>query len=341
MKGKIQIIKSLLLPQLNYVLSNIYCPSQILKEIDKILIRFLWNNNPPKVKKSTIIGNYSDGGLKMPDIFTINTTAKVKWIKRLMASSTFAGNWQGLFLYLLNIDKNLLKHKLPSKVKDKGLTPFYKQVLECWGEFHGNEPDTVEEICNEFIFNNKYICSNKEPLQVGLLKMPNTKMFKDMNIKDIIGKEGDILSLEHFCNKYNIHMDPLSYNRLISSIPKFWKEKIKLERNLVITQKTTTIKARGRLKDISKVSNKALYWIALDKIYKEPTAVDAWIINFPFLANAPWHIIFKTTHTISPEPYLHSFQYKIVNRILNCGTNLYKWKVKDSPNCSYCDEIHT
>ena len=146
LKGKIQIIKSLLLPQLNYVLSNIYCPSQILKEIDKILIRFLWNNNPPKVKKSTIIGNYSDGGLKMPDIFTINTTAKVKWIKRLMASSTFAGNWQGLFLYLLNIDKNLLKHKLPSKVKDKGLTPFYKQVLECWGEFHGNEPDTVEEI---------------------------------------------------------------------------------------------------------------------------------------------------------------------------------------------------
>ena len=95
---------------------------------------------------------------------------------------------------------------------------------------------------------------------------------------------------------------------------------------------------------ISKVSNKALYWIALDKIYKEPTAVDAWIIifdHFPFLANAPWHIIFKTTHTISPEPYLHSFQYKIVNRILNCGTNLYKWKVKDSPNCSYCDEIDT
>ena len=92
---------------------------------------------------------------------------------------------------------------------------------------------------------------------------------------------------------------------------------------------------------LDKIYNKALYWIALDKIYKEPTAVDAWIINFPFLANAPWHIIFKTTHTISPEPYLHSFQYKIVNRILNCGTNLYKWKVKDSPNCSYCDEIDT
>ena len=173
--------------------------------------------------------------------------------------------------------------------------------MECWGEFHGNEPDTVEEICNEFIFNNKYICSNKEPLQVGLLKMPNTKMFKDMNIKGIIGKEGDILSLEHFCNKYNMHMDPLSYNRLISSIPKFWKEKIKLEKNLIITQKTIMIKARGRLKDISKVSNNALYWIALDKIYKKPTAVDAWIINLPFLANAPWHIIFKTTHTISPD----------------------------------------
>ena len=46
----------------------------------------------------------------MPDIYTIHITAKIKWIKTLM--ETRNGNWQALFQYLLNIDKEMLK-KLP------------------------------------------------------------------------------------------------------------------------------------------------------------------------------------------------------------------------------------
>ena len=277
----------------------------------------------------------------MPDIYSVNTVAKIKWIKMLLANPRNQGNWQCLFLYLLNIDKTLLKHMLPQKVKDKGLTPFYKQVLECWGEFHGDEPFTVEEVCNEFIFNNKFICSNNKPLQVELLKLPNTRIFKDMSINDILGNEGDILSIEQFCMKYDTFIDTLSYNRMTAAIPKSWKEILKLRQNPVTIHKTTTIRARGKLKDVTKVSNKALYWIVIDKIFEEPIAVETWIASYPFLGNAPCHKIFKLMHRISPEPYLHSFQYKIVNRILNCGTYLYKWKLKDSPICCYCNNIDT
>ena len=264
LKGKILIVKSLLLPQINYVMSNIYCPQHILQQIDKIIVKFIWNNNPPKVKRNAIVGNYASGGLKMPDIYSVNTVAKIKWIKMLLANPRNQGNWQCLQSpkYLLNIDKSLLKHKLPQKVKDKGLTPFNKQVLECWGEFHGDEPCTVEEICSEFIFNNKFICSNNKPLQVELLKLPNTRIFKDMSINDILENKGDILSPEQFCIKYDTFIDTLSYNRMTAAIPKLWKEILKLKINPVTIHKTTTIRTRGRLKDVTKVSNKALYWIA-------------------------------------------------------------------------------
>ena len=210
-------------------MSNIYCPQHILQQINKIIVQFIWNNNPPKVKQSAIVGNYASGGLKMPDIYSVNSVAKIKWIK-MLANPRNQGNWQCLFLYLLNIDKSLLKHKLPQKVKDKGLTPFYKQVLECWGEFHGDEPCTVEEVCNEFIFNNKFICSNNKSLQMELLKLPNTRIFKDMSINDILGNEGDILSLEQFCIKYDTFIDTLSYNRMTAAIPKSWKEIVKLRK---------------------------------------------------------------------------------------------------------------
>jgi len=41
------------------------------------------------------------------------------------------------------------------------------------------------------------------------------------------------------------------------------------------------------------------------------------------------------------EPYFQSFQYKIINRILNCNEKLHKWGFKTSNQCSYCNEIDT
>ena len=51
LKGKILIEKSLLLPQINYVMSNIYCPQHILQQIHKMIVQFIWNNNPPRLKE--------------------------------------------------------------------------------------------------------------------------------------------------------------------------------------------------------------------------------------------------------------------------------------------------
>ena len=41
-----------------------------------MMFKFLWNNKPAKFKKLTIIGDYSNGGLKMPDIETIHMSQK-------------------------------------------------------------------------------------------------------------------------------------------------------------------------------------------------------------------------------------------------------------------------
>ena len=83
LKGKVTIIKSLILSQVSFLFSVLFTPDQILNEINKILFSFLWGNKTAKVKKDTIIGNISDGGLKMPDIISVHKTAKISWIKRL------------------------------------------------------------------------------------------------------------------------------------------------------------------------------------------------------------------------------------------------------------------
>lgn len=44
---------------------------------------------------------------------------------------------------------------------------------------------------------------------------------------------------------------------------------------------------------------------------------------------------------ISNEPYLQTFQYKVQNRILNCNERLFKFKIKESKNCSTCYQVDT
>lgn len=46
-------------------------------------------------------------------------------------------------------------------------------------------------------------------------------------INDLINDDGNFLSLENFQDKFNVHTNFLTYNGLISAIPKHWKELIK------------------------------------------------------------------------------------------------------------------
>ena len=60
---------------------------------------------------------------------------------------------------------------------------------------------------------------------------------------------------------------------------------------------------------------------------------------FPFLETEDWTPIFKRAFDITKEPYLQSFQYKILNRILNTNENLHKWKILNLSECKSCGEV--
>ena len=84
-----------------------------------------------------------------------------------------------------------------------------------------------------------------------------------------------------------------------------------------------------------------LYWVTVNDKFQEPASISRWIESYPFLEVACWEKIFRVVHFFIKEPYLQSFQYKIINRLINCKQNLFKWKIKDSPNCNHCGETDT
>ena len=82
--GKVTIIKSLIVPQLTYLLSVLPNPGQnYLKDIDSLIFNFLWDNKPPKIKREVILQKANQGGLNITDIYF--SGSKSCWIVHFKA----------------------------------------------------------------------------------------------------------------------------------------------------------------------------------------------------------------------------------------------------------------
>ena len=58
-------------------------PKQILKQIEGLLFKFLWNGND-KVKRHATYNDYSEGGLRMPNVEIVVKSLRLAWLQRLL-----------------------------------------------------------------------------------------------------------------------------------------------------------------------------------------------------------------------------------------------------------------
>ena len=134
--GRIQVFKSLTFSKLVYASSVQYISGDVVKEICKIQKEFIWSGKRPKVKHSTLIGNFENGGLKDIDIESKLKPLKLSWIKRLLDSNFHP--WKTLAAKLLEpvggtkiFHSNLSMSRECHKVSTS-LSTFYKQLREFW-----------------------------------------------------------------------------------------------------------------------------------------------------------------------------------------------------------------
>ena len=95
-------------------------------------LKFLWDGKQDKVKRTEIINDFAEGGLKMLDF---NRALKAKWVQRYLDPHN-RGKWQ-LFVESSLIDHNinlLLQGNLNSEDADSlGIEePFTKELIETW-----------------------------------------------------------------------------------------------------------------------------------------------------------------------------------------------------------------
>ena len=134
LKGKILIIKTFLLSQINYELEMNPIPKHIMKEIDKILWNFLWDGKQPLVNKQTMCLYIENGGMNMINLNSFIGANHIKFIHKIVNSEMQHWNMIGKH-WLKHFDKTYgSKNFLYNSSSLKGLTinfqsQFYKDII--------------------------------------------------------------------------------------------------------------------------------------------------------------------------------------------------------------------
>ena len=115
---------------------------------------------------------------------------------------------------------------------------------------------------------------------------------------------------------------------IVIAIQREWKSKIKKEKLLQdklasLINDDTYIMINNRYKLAKLVTSKEIYQKLIMENIEPPTSKEKWINIFPFMENIDWSKIFSLSFRTVREPYFHSFQYKVLNRILNCKDKLF------------------
>ncbi len=116
LKGKVSVLRSIVLPQILYTATTLYIPEEFQHEIDNLFFDFLWYRKKPHVKREVVINEISKGGLKMPLFSGMVKAMKVTWIKRILSSEKSRQNLLNKLVVYRN--KNIdyiIRHKLDTK----------------------------------------------------------------------------------------------------------------------------------------------------------------------------------------------------------------------------------
>ena len=137
--GKILILKTLDFSKMQYIAQMTLVPKQIIEQLKPEHKKFLWKNDIRRIKHSTRIPDYSDGGLKDVDIEAKLKALKLTSIRKLCDDSRYPWKINPLAcLKLLNNEaicqrKLCIDQKLLNKVN--GIPNSYVQLLTHWADF--------------------------------------------------------------------------------------------------------------------------------------------------------------------------------------------------------------
>ena len=166
LRVKTQVFKSLIASKPITILVYIACmksvPSYVVDSIQTLHKDFVWNGKKPKIKHTTFISDYTNGGLKEIDINWKLYSLKFSWITRLLDKSNFHP-WKVIANEILrpvggwDIFHTNLSLSSETRKEIQNLPSCYKDLINLFSKFANIDDLSNEEIMGQWLWDNSHI----------------------------------------------------------------------------------------------------------------------------------------------------------------------------------------
>ena len=334
LSGKITIFKSLAISKIVYITYMSYVPSDVISHLEMVHKKIVWNGKRPKIKHTSLIGDFSKGGLKDVDITSKFTALHLCWLKRLYDDNFHPWKLIPTFLFkkLFKCSSPMFYPNLDPNTSILDTLPiFYKNIVNKWVSFSKSEPITASSVLSESIWYNRHIKIDSRSIQPTFFNIK-----ENLFVHNLVNENGEFLSWVSFREKYHLNQVMFfKWLQLKSSIPARWLKIVKESVGFNnLCHFSPHINYNARILLLEKLSSRHIYNILIKTLFKTPTAQ----LLFDNKFDVPdWKKIYLLPRDVTVDAYTRIFQYKILNNILFLNKKLFLFGIVDSPLCSLCN----
>ena len=305
-----------------------FIPENIIKNVDNIIREYLWKGGKSKIALKILQNPKSEGGQNLVNLKNKDMALKATWPKILYEEQEYSEIVYGI-MRCAQLGHNIWRCNLsPTDAKKlKIRNQFWMDVLTSWCNYNYYYNRRIE---------NMIIWYNSEIKIGNKTVMWNDALERQLTYVHQLFEEGSYKTDHQVWTQYGL--TKLRFNSLKAAIPKEWKEYFQhhtktqympipphnFNQCISIHNYNLTKKVyRSISEDRMLLHNKFMKWkIELGAEYTD-TLSDY---------NEAHNNIMKVTNVTK----YRSFQYRLLQKGLTTNVHLFKWGIKETPQCTFC-----
>ena len=346
LEGKILIVKTFGLSQLIFSLQSTWIKLEDHAKIEDIIFRFIWKikkDNPissGKVKREIMKSNYDLGGLKAPDIYSIDKAIKYKNILRNKFNEEHTHPIRVICsnaLFDLGLDWHAYRMTSTQKIANRSFYGVGANVhiqignrslddIKLVSQDDGVHKNYYSFIQNTILTRNRFVNTHQNNMLHRLL-IYNISNLRELNNERVHPRHPNLfLDVHQIYNSF-----PEEWRRILNKTERIHASvtsEIPIDTNKWVKPSDVTVR---QIKDCisNKKDNNNINTYLLQR--HKNTFDHNQITKNPFVA------LRHTTKDIK----VRNIQYKLLHNIYPTMSHLYKWKIKTTKLCSLCNTEET
>jgi hypothetical protein len=343
--GKIAILKSLGISMLVYNFAVLDVPTEIVKDVNRLIYNFVWNKTE-RIKRKTLINDYENGGIKMVDIESMIDGLKAAWIPRLVHSK-HSSSFLCEQLNRNNIDlKMLLDGNVTDGSQYSRLTNVNSFYINCITAFNKCKTVPVKEKMSVHDFLAQPLWCNKLLTNKGCTMLYKHWISSGFRwIKDLYDENGVLLADNVIYNRLSDKrnwMSELSIVRKVIGKSGLSFSDMSIAKHVNIQNDNITFVINNKRHCIQNQKCKFFYKTIVDKKSTRPYVERSWEKEMCMkLTSSEWCDVYMNRIHNIPIKKVSEFMYKIMQKLTVSRQILKKWNQTNTDLCPVCNEIET